>query len=136
MLKLIFKESEIANQYMVEQDSFKSKILELSQRLSETENSLKEKSRNYLLLQGEIEQERSVMSLKAQQMEINFEESKKKARSLEETLQNMNAKVSEDFREMSSKYEATIRSLQSTITELSDKLQDSEVNFNKTHQFG
>ena len=111
----------------MDQEKFKAKIAELTQKLSESENSLKDKSRSYILLQGQIEQEQSVMALKAQQMEINLEEGRKKIRYLEENLQNINGKVSEDFREMSFRYESTIKSLQINVTELTDKLHEYEV---------
>lgn len=99
----------------------------MTQKLSESENSLKEKSRSYILIQGEIEQEKSVMTLKSQQMEFNLEEGKKKIRLLEENLQNINGKVSEDFREMSFRYESTIKTLQTNVTELTDKVHEYEV---------
>lgn len=111
----------------MDQEKFKAKIAELTQKLSESENSLKDKSRSYVLLQGQIEQEQSVMALKAQQMEINLEEGRKKIRNLEENLQNINGKVSEDFREMSFRYESTIKSLQINVNELTDKLHEYEV---------
>ena len=67
------------------------------------------------------------MAQKAQQMEINLEDGRKKIRILEENLQNINGKTSEDFREMSFRYESTIKSLQTNVAELTDKIHEYEV---------